>query len=215
MPIVPVLLAFVLSQTMSGSRAIDFRVREAGEAIATIPAGCERCDWSAAGREAVLLELTLDGTYSQHVALTRGAGVADYRVVLGAVSAGAHRLTIARDHKRSAPETGPIVFGDVTVNVTAPASADYEWIARAPILRARPGTVEKYSDFPLVMYAERNVNGESGSRYQLQNTGIFTNKDGGTPTDRLMATWGRTTDIEFIYGLTEPADGAAPREEIQ
>jgi hypothetical protein len=30
-----------------------------------------------------------------------------------------------------------------------------------------------------------------------------------------MATWGRTTDIEFIYGLTEPAGGAAPREEIQ
>jgi hypothetical protein len=41
---------------------------------------------------------------------------------------------------------------------------------------------------------------------------IFTNEDGGTPTDRLMATWGRTTDIEFIYGLT---DTAPAREEIQ
>src|SRR4029079_17255587 len=40
---------------------------------------------------------------------------------------------------------------------------------------------------------------------------IFTNEDGGTPTDRLMATWGRTTDIEFVYGLTDP-DG---HEEIQ
>jgi hypothetical protein len=65
------------------------------------------------------------------------------------------------------------------------------------------------------MYAEQHVGGESGSRYALQYTVIFTNEDGGTPTDRLMATWGRTTDIEFIYGLTEPANGEAPREEIQ
>ena len=30
-----------------------------------------------------------------------------------------------------------------------------------------------------------------------------------------MATWGRTTDIEFIYGLTDPAAGTDAREEIQ
>src|ERR1051326_220537 len=70
--------------------------------------------------------------------------------------------------------------------------------------------MEHFSDAPLVMYAEQNVAGESGSHYQLQYTVIFTNEDGGTPTDRLMATWGRTTDIEFIYGLTDDM-----REEIQ
>jgi hypothetical protein len=51
------------------------------------------------------------------------------------------------------------------------------------------------------MYAERNVRGETGQQYRYQYTVIFTNEDGGTPTDRLMATWGRTTDIEFVYGL--------------
>ena len=61
------------------------------------------------------------------------------------------------------------------------------------------------------MYVEQDVTGESGSRYALQDTVIFTNEDGGTPTDRLMATWGRTTDIEFVYGLTTP-DG---HEEMQ
>jgi len=61
------------------------------------------------------------------------------------------------------------------------------------------------------MYVEQNVSGESGSRYALQYTVIFSNEDGGTPTDRLMATWGRTTDIEFVYGLTHPEG----REEIQ
>jgi hypothetical protein len=80
------------------------------------------------------------------------------------------------------------------------------------MLRARPGTVEHFSDFPLVMYAEHDIHGESGTDYRFQYTVIFTNEDGGTPTDRLMATWGRTTDIEFIYGLTT---GTPEREEIQ
>jgi hypothetical protein len=186
-------------------------VRKAGEAVVTIAAGCANCDWAVEGREAVLLEIDVDGQYSQHLALTRGAGVVDYPIVIGAVTAGSHRLTIARDGQRSAAQAGAVTFGRVDVHVYEPGAPDYSWIARAPILRARPGTVEKFSDFPLVMYAERNVGGESGSGYSLQYTVIFTNEDGGTPTDRLMATWGRTTDIEFIYGLTDPGG----REEIQ
>src|SRR5207248_1831237 len=44
---------------------------------------------------------------------------------------------------------------------------------------------------------------------------IFTNEDGGTPTDRLMATWGRTTDIEFVYGVEVDAEGTVIAEEYQ
>src|SRR5262245_61720412 len=211
------LLTFVLSQAAGNAdtRLIDFTTNVAGEAVATIAAGCARCDWSIGGREAVLLKVTIDGKYSQHVALTRGESVADYRIVLGPVAAGEHHVTIARDTALTAIEAGAVTYGEPKVDVIQAREPEYAWISRAPILRARPGTVEKFSDFPLVMYAERNVNGESGSRYQLQYTVIFTNEDGGTPTDRLMATWGRTTDIEFIYGLTEPAGGGAPREEIQ
>ena len=206
-------LALALQQHVAGAgvRQHPFQVRAAGEAVATIAAGCAGCDWGVEGREAVLLQIDVDGRYSQHVALTRGGAVAAYPIVLGALAPGRHTLTITRDTKRSAAQAGAVTFGPIDVHVYEPGSAEYAWISRAPILRARPGTVEKFSDFPLVMYAERHVNGESGSRYSLQYTVIFTNEDGGTPTDRLMATWGRTTDIEFIYGLTDPGG----REEIQ
>jgi hypothetical protein len=214
---VPLLLTFLLSQTAGNAdtRLIDFTTNVAGEAVATIAAGCAHCDWSAEGREAVLLRVTVDGKYSQHVALTRGEAVGEYRIVLGPVSAGEHHVEISRDGALSAVQAGAVTYGALKVDVIPPREREYAWLSRAPILRARPGTVEKFSDFPLVMYAEQHVNGESGSRYQLQYTVIFTNEDGGTPTDRLMATWGRTTDIEFIYGLTEPASRDAPREEIQ
>src|SRR4051812_35555514 len=93
-------LALVLSQDAGAARTLEFNAAAAGEAVATIAAGCARCDWSAAGREAALLEITMDGRYSQHLALTRGAAPSEYAVMLGPVEAGTHRVTIARDAKR-------------------------------------------------------------------------------------------------------------------
>ncbi len=193
----------------------QFRLVRDGEAVASITAGCGGCDWGVAGREAVALMLSVDGQYSQHLLLTRGERPADYRVMLGSLRAGAHRLDIVRDAARSAGGAGAAVTTRIDVESFAADAPEYPWLSRAPILRARPASVERFSDAPLAMYAESNVRGESASRYQLQYTVIFTNEDGGTPTDRLMATWGRTTDIEFIYGLTDPGPGAPAREEIQ
>jgi hypothetical protein len=192
-----------------------FTVARDGEAVATITAGCARCDWGVEGREAAVLSISVDGAYSQHLLLTRGAAPAEYPIMLGALKAGTHRLGIARDHTRSAAGAGDVTVGAVDVKVFPPDAPEYAWLSRAPILRARPGTVEHFSDAPLVMYAENNVPGESGAHYQLQYTVIFTNEDGGTPTDRLMATWGRTTDIEFIYGLTDSTPSTPAHEEIQ
>ena len=36
---------------------------------------------------------------------------------------------------------------------------------------------------------------------------MFSNEDGGTPLDRLMATWGRATDIELVYSVQLDAAG--------
>jgi len=193
----------------------SFTLGQSGEAVATITAGCAACDWAVEGREAAVLSIAVDGAYSQHLLLTRGAAPAEYRIMLGALTAGTHRLSIERDVERSAKGAGDVTFGPIDVRVFPPDAPEYAWLSRAPILRARPGTVEHFSDAPLVMYAEKDVAGESGAHYQLQYTVIFTNEDGGTPTDRLMATWGRTTDIEFIYGLTDTTSSSPAHEEIQ
>jgi hypothetical protein len=193
----------------------SFTLSQNGEAVATITAGCAACDWAVEGREAAVLSIAVDGAYSQHLLLTRGAAPAEYRIMLGALTAGTHRLSIARDVERSAKGAGDVTFGPIDVRGFPPDAPEYAWLSRAPILRARPGTVEHFSDAPLVMYAEKDVPGESGAHYQLQYTVIFTNEDGGTPTDRLMATWGRTTDIEFIYGLTDTTPSTPAHEEIQ
>jgi hypothetical protein len=190
-----------------------FVVDAPAEVVATITATCARCDWAVRGREAVLLELTLDGAYSQHVALVRG-GRAQYRVLLGRLDRGAHTLIVRRDAARSAKDAG-----DATISVDfkpiVETDQEFAWIAGAPFLRARPGTVERFSDFPLLMYAETNTGGEGPGPYRVQYTVIFTNEDGGTPTDRLMATWGRTTDIEFVLGLPAASAPTTAKEVIQ
>jgi hypothetical protein len=209
---------FVICQLRGPSDSLmtrAFTLAKDGEAIAAITAGCASCDWAAEGREAAVLSISVDGAYSQHLLLTRGSAPAEYRVMLGALHAGTHHLRIDRDAERSAKGAGEVTVGRIDVQVFGPDAPEYGWLARAPILRARPGTVEHFSDAPLVMYAEHNVSGESGVHYQVQYTVIFTNEDGGTPTDRLMATWGRTTDIEFIYGLTDPTPSSPAHEEIQ
>jgi len=192
-----------------------FTLKQDAEVVASINAGCARCDWGSPGREAAVLELSLDGAYSQHLILTRGDTPAVYRVMLGRVSAGPHHLRIVRDETRSAKDAGDVTIGSVEFVPFASDAPEYPWLSQAPMLRARPGTVEKFSDAPLLMYAETDVTGEQGTPYHYQYTVIFTNEDGGTPTDRLMATWGRTTDIEFVYGITPAGSGAAAREEIQ
>ncbi|HJW75847.1 MAG TPA: hypothetical protein VJ787_09290, partial [Thermoleophilia bacterium] len=78
-----------------------FRLDRETEAVAVITAACERCDWGAKGREAAVLALSVDGAHSQHLVLTRGTS-GDYRVLLGALANGEHRLALALDARRSA-----------------------------------------------------------------------------------------------------------------
>ena len=199
---IALLTALLLQSSAAGAPLTrEFVVKAPSEVVATITAGCAQCDWAADNREALLLELRVDGAYSQHLALVRGKGPAAYPVMLGRLTPGRHALTIAVDRTRSAPDAGALTVTGVAFTSYGQDAPEFDWLQFAPRLRARPGTVEKFSDFPLVMYAERNVRGETGQHYRYQYTVIFTNEDGGTPTDRLMATWGRTTDIEFVYGL--------------
>jgi hypothetical protein len=185
--------------TVYGQVLLDhrFTVRTSGEAVASITAGCVKCDWAIAGREAIALKLSLDGAYSQHVLLTRGKTAAEYRILLGELTAGAHQLRIERDGSRSAKEAAGARIGPIRVESFSKDATEYPWLATAPILHARPGTVERFSDVPLMMYVEAAPENSNGYRYTV----IFSHEDGGTPTDRLMATWGRSTDIEFVYGV--------------
>ena len=191
------------------------------EAIARLKVRCDRCDWEKTGSEAVVLRLTLDDRAPIHLPIVRN-GEADYDVMLGAVGAGKHSLSIVEDAALTATTLKGVNAAQwtVTIDQIEADAGTYEALSRAPFVHARPNTVGKFTDVPVLMWyeVERVPNGPStslrtGKRYRY--TVIFTNEDGGTPIDRLMATWGRSTDIEYVYSVEIGEDGAVRSEDIQ
>jgi hypothetical protein len=203
---------FLLTLAQKPLAETSFAAAVPGEAVAVITASCERCDWGVEGREAVALRISLDGRYSQHLLLARGAQAEPYRVSLGAVTAATHRIEVEVDAALTAKDAGAPVVSSIRVTVAPAGSDDARAQSMAPFLYARPNTVGRFTDLPILMWYE--VVPVTGGR-QFRYSVIFTNEDGGTATDRLMATWGRTTDIEYVYGATLDAQGRLVGEEFQ
>ena len=181
---------------------------------ATIHARCDRCDWEVPGREAVTLTVSLDGKYSQHLPLSR-TGEADYQVLVGTVAAGTHRVTLAVDPLKSARDlrgADAATFSVATLEAIAAGDPRFAALAHAPFVFERANTAGRFSDVPVFGWYEREPTAR-GVRYRYSV--IFTNEDGGTPADRLMATWGRTTDVEYIYSAEIDAAGQVVAEDYQ
>ena len=151
--------------------------------------------WEREKYPCALLKVFVDDRYDQHVFLVGGEREMNYSVLLGPLTQGEHRLRMDYDNSWTpALTTRPEILA---TNLTALNRNDpaQEPIFRAPILYVRSDTVGRFTDVPLVLYWERQ-------RTELTYTVIFSNEDGGTNTERLMARWGRTTDIEWCYGYT-------------
>ncbi len=163
-----------------------FTTSRSGEVGLTIHAAVPGTNWAKPKAEAAIITLTIDGKYNQDVTLYMGATPHDYRVLLGPLAAGSHRL------EYSLNPAG--VQASVKASFQAEVVND-DALAQAPVMYLRPDTVGRFSDLPLHAWYEWLD--EPGGRV-LQFSMIFSNEDGGTDTAALMARWGRTLDIEYV-----------------
>ena len=183
------------------------------EAVAWITVDCGACAWDTTGSEAIVFAVTVDDRAPIHLPVMRG-GQAEYRLMLGAVHSGDHAIKIEQDPRLTAAALrGKAVAKlDVEIEQIAATDSSYQAMSLAPIVYARPDTVGRFNDVPLLMWYEIEPT-ERGRRYRYSV--IFSNEDGGTPADRLMATWGRTTDIEYVYSVEVDASGVILNEDMQ
>jgi hypothetical protein len=199
---------------LPGLREETFSLDARAEVVASLSAGCAGCSWGVDGREAAVLVIEVDGSYSQHVVLTRGPAPVEYPILLGPLEAGQHQLRVRPDPRLSAPGAGAVVIPAIVIRAFSAGSGSQALaLALAPFLYARPGALESWSDQPLVAWYETDPLEGGGQR--LRYSVVFTNEDGGTPPDRLMACWGRTTDIEFVYSVELDGSGRVAKETIQ
>lgn len=167
--------------------------------------------WQEDGREAALLKVFIDDRYDQHVIVLGGAEETSYDFLVGPLNQGSHRLRIEWDNSwtpvlKHAPEIRALSL--LALDRSDPA---LEPILRAPILYIRKDTWGHFSDVPLLLYWE--AEDRPSLPRKIVYTAVFSNEDGGTDTELLMARWGRTTDIEWCFSYS--SSEAYVREEFQ
>ncbi len=182
----------------------SFSVEAESEATLDLTVSAPGTSWEKAGSEAATVSIFVDGQKHQDVILFAGAKQFTYRLLLGRVSPGEHKLRIELNRQQSAASVTTVKIADAKVTLLPSSHPEFQMIAHAPILFARPDTIGKFSDIPLLMYCETFK--ESGKTI-LRYTVIFSNEDGGTQTAALMARWGRTTDIEWVVDVELDAEG--------
>lgn len=199
---------FLSSLPLLAESTYTFRVSKTSEVVADLE--LSGGDWSIAGKEAALADVTVDGASVQNVMTYAGARHT-YPIFLGVLSAGEHKLAVKQNTQYGAAGATLEAY-DAKFREIARDSSYYPVLAYTPVLFARANTVGKFTDVPMIIYVERLV--EKGEPL-LSYTVIFSNEDGGTSTRALMARWGRTTDVEYVYKAFLNPDGTLKRATMQ
>jgi hypothetical protein len=199
--------------------SLAFTASTSGEALLTVRADSD-ADWAREGAESAVVSVTLDGGYAGDLVVLSQTPT-ERQLALGSVGAGAHTLEFRFADDRSPAGTRKAKLGHVRVEVVPPADSRYLALRHAPILYGRsipvanvegPGTTysgpfqNARTDTPLLAWHESSSAG-SGNQV-LEYSVVWSNEDGGTNSPALMARWGRTTDIEWIYRVEVALDGS-------
>jgi hypothetical protein len=190
-----------------------FQTAGSGEAIVDVTASAPGVSWEQTGRESAVAALSVDGRYMTDVVVPSS----DYLTrafALGAVAEGKHTLSVVFVADRSSPAATEIRVSALTVRVVQASDPAYIAVSHAPVVigRALPTLGGPFqngrTDTPLLAWHEETAAAPPGHRV-LEYSLIWSNEDGGTDTPALMARWGRTTDIEWIYRVEVDQGGVA------
>jgi hypothetical protein len=179
---------------------LDIDISTPGEVVLLATLAAPGADWSRRGAECAVLSVDVDERLASDVIVlserrvTRG-------IALGQLSAGPHRISLRFASASPASARGIRVAEPLVVHAQR-GSAEEIALRHAPILygrsNAEPGGPfqNTVTDAPLLAW--HRISSEGGRR-TLEYSVLWTHEDGGTDGPALMARWGRTTDIEWIY----------------
>lgn len=153
--------------------------------------------WASAGSEAAVVSVYVNDIYHQDIILFGGKSNYEYKALIGKLKPGKYTFKIFMHGSLSARDVKNAKIEKLSIkNLDGLDSDELLAIKYAPMIYARPETIGKFSDIPLLSYYEIF---KTGDVTKVIYTTIFSNEDGGTPTAALMARWGRLTDIEWVY----------------
>jgi hypothetical protein len=182
----------------------------AGEGILDVSASAPGVSWGIAGAESAVVSISVDGHYQSDLVVMSSSPVAR-SVALGHLDAGAHTIGVAFADDRSPAGATSATLDIAGVRVVATSDAENVALANAPILYGRMLSKKTpfenaTTDTPLLAWHEATPAATPGHTV-LEYSVVWSNEDGGTSPPALMARWGRTTDIEWIYRVEVDGNG--------
>lgn len=190
-----------------------FVLEAPGEAWVALTLTAPGTSWARA--EAAVACLEVDGRAAQHLVLAGGEDAVEYARLLGRLSAGPHRLVLRFDAALSAPGAHALECRGVSVRaVPDDDAAAFLW-RHAPVLHYRTldGPLDGLTtDTPLLLF-HRPVETADGRGVEYHV--IYSHEDAGTDLSGLLACWGHTTDIEWVFRVVRDGCGRIVREEFQ
>lgn len=189
------------------ARSFTFTAGRAGEALIGFTASAPGVSWARKGAESAVVSIAVDGRHVTDLVVP-SSDPTPRSLALGRVGRGRHKVTL-RFAKGSAPAAQRVRLAHTGVRMPA---ADQLVLRYAPVVVGRTLAVtgDAYqnatTDTPLIAWHETRPAQTPGHRI-LEYSVVWSNEDGGTDTPALMARWGRTTDIEWIYRVEVDAKG--------
>jgi hypothetical protein len=193
--------------------AHDFDVRLPGESWAALTLAAPGTSWERG--EAAVVSLEIDGGGLQHLVLAGAEEPVEYARLLGRLPAGRHRLVLGLDPALSAASARMVECRGIEIHTVGDEDAGAFVWRHAPVLHYRhldarvDGTT---TDTPLVLFHRPVETPEGrGVEYHVINS----HEDAGTDLPGLLARWGHTTDIEWVFRIVRDPCGRIVREEFQ
>jgi len=191
---------------------IGFHRGRSGQAFFDATVSAPGVSWAERGNESAVVSAYVDGHYATDIVITSSGPVAR-EFALGNLKVGRHTLRLHYAARRSPSNAGVARLQDIDFKTITSTSPAYAAARFAPVLYGRNvsalggGFQNNRTDTPLVAWHEVLPVAGKPRHHVLEYSVVWSNEDGGTPAPALMAQWGRTTDIEWIYRVEIDAQG--------
>jgi hypothetical protein len=192
-------------------KTIVFHRDRSGEAFLGVTVSARGVSWADRGNESAVVSAYVDGHYATDIVITSSRPVMR-EFALGRLGKGRHTLRLHYAAGRSRSDEGVAKVADIGFRTIDRSSPGYAAAKYAPILRGRNiaslgGRYENnHTDTPLVAW-HQVLPADTPRHSVIEYSVIWSNEDGGTIPPALMAQWGRTTDIEWVYRVEVNAKG--------
>ena len=189
------------------------------EFILTISASTNT-DWSIMNGESSTLVVIVDGesdNYNQDVVLYAGQYIHNYNCSLGHLENGDHTIEFIFDSEKSSILAEWIHIESIELTDISTLLIDEDAFRFSPILYGRDllsWNESTHTDIPLIMWHDISL---EGVNKRITYSIIFSNEDSrvGLGLADLMYSYGRTTDIEWVYEVVLSDSGDIVSEVFQ